>query len=104
MNTFVADATVASREPVIYLDDGVNAFGRWPSNRVITASQTIVITHNIIKAAPFTGGSGGASEQSTPLPEIQLAAGWRIRTVTANLQAGDNYSAPQFTVEEWRDP
>jgi hypothetical protein len=28
---------------------------------------------------------------------------WRFRTVTTNLQAGDNYGPPVYVVEEWQD-
>jgi hypothetical protein len=37
-----------------------------------------------------------------PVPfNIRLAAGARIKTVTAAIQAGDQYTAPQYLVREF---
>ena len=45
----------------------------------------------------------GAYGMSMPLPlGLVLLPGYSVKTVTPNLQAGDNYSAPVFTVVRWR--
>ncbi len=93
----VVDATVANREPMLTLDDGATVFARFPLAANITASQTRDLTWAAVGAALT------ATQSNTlvvPLPPIPLLAGYRIRTVTANLQAADDYGAPQLLVEE----
>lgn len=95
---FVTDANAANRRPVFVIDDGANTVQRSPASTVITASQTaeLSIGEGIGLNAP------SANDQLLPISRApMLAAGYRVRTVTAALQAGDNYGAPQLWVEEW---
>ena len=96
--TFVASAAAANREPVLTIDDGTNALWETSSGVAVTASQT----------AKYRAGVGtplatiGTRVYTLPLPEgLYLAAGSRIRTVTAALDVGDNYGAPVYAVEEF---
>lgn len=95
--TLVTDATVANRNPALLVDDGTNTLfiARAADNHA--ASLTIV----------YSAGAGLGREASIAsrvllaLPlRLTLLAGYRIRTVTGSLQAGDDWSAPQFLVEE----
>jgi hypothetical protein len=96
--TLVVDATVASRSTSIVFDDGAANYTRVDANVLQTASQT-----NVFTAAQSLGFSTsiGASRH-IPIPAgLHLVGGHRIRTLTGNLQAADDYGAPQYLVEEW---
>jgi len=96
--TLVTDGTVANRLVKIVIDDGANALSKGSCGNYQTASQTYV----------YTGGAGLYPSSlligywNIVLPEMPiLFQGWRIRTETDTIQAGDNYGAPQLLVEEW---
>ena len=96
--TYVADATVATRAPMLVFDDGTTEYMRIVPGVGITASQTIICTWGDVGDDSSTTGVLGMSV----LPnKIFLPQAHRIRTVTNNLQAGDNWGAPQLLVEEW---
>lgn len=94
----VTDATAVSRVSRITLDDGAAVYAQSNAEQVQSASLTLDYT-----AASFGAGGGPSSlAVRVPLPEdVLLAAGHQIATDTLNIQAGDNYAAPQFLVEEW---
>jgi len=94
----VTDATVANRESLLTFDDGATVFATSPPQGAQTASTTF--THNWLDTT--TPRIALLSlVLNTPLPRLDLLAAARVRTVTTNLQAGDNYGAPQLLVEEW---
>jgi len=94
----VADATVANRRPTCAFDDGTTIFARAAINANLTASQSPVIS--FIPSGAAENVSGSIVTGAIP-PDLALSAAFRIRTVTVNLQAGDNWGAPQLIVEEW---
>lgn len=96
--TLVTDATVANRNVSVGFDDGATLYGQYNNNVNTTAGLAHV--HSAGAAIGFSTTSGSERHISTPVDMVQLAA-HRIRTITANLQAGDNYGAPQLLVEEW---
>jgi small ligand-binding sensory domain FIST len=91
------DATVANRETSLTLDDGTTIYAQMPAGEAQTASAAFTYTWavGLIRGAPNQGGS-----RLIPIPPLWLLAGHRIRTLTTNIQAGDNYGAPQLLVEE----
>lgn len=95
--TLVTDANVANRRVHVTIDDGTTVFYRRGSNATQAASLT--------QSYAWAGEAQEAAVRDTfvadPLPTIQLPAGARIKTVTVNKQAGDNYGAPQYYVEEF---
>lgn len=96
--TLDTGGVVANREPELVFDDGVTIFMRAPSGQ----SQTASTARNYScypYAARFTLVNGITIP--IPIPDVHLAGGFRVRTVTANLQAADNWAAPQLLVEEW---
>jgi hypothetical protein len=96
--TLVTDATVANRTPALVIDDGSNIVWRGPW----TVAQTASSTNNYSIGNSMPAQVWYASTGLLPLPTILLLpAGYRIRTVTANLQAGDNWGAPNLWVEEY---
>lgn len=96
--TLVTSGAGANRGPALTYDDGTTIFAQvgdfynqtagltsawcWAIHFVPMVSLNTFLTNNMAYAG-------------------QLLAGYRIRTVTINVQAGDNWGAPQLSVEEW---
>ncbi|HEY3042612.1 MAG TPA: hypothetical protein VGJ39_01210 [Vicinamibacterales bacterium] len=95
---FTTDATVSNRLVTIALDDGVTNFSRTDSGQLQGASTTPSYTGLV--GAGFSTAAGGIRHIPLPAGPL-LMGGFRIRTSTTNLQAGDDYTAPQLLVEEW---
>jgi hypothetical protein len=99
--SFTTDATATTRYVNIDFDDGVNPFARTASAYAHPAS-----TGRYYSALPHSQRGDLTYVAAIPvaIPGQELSAGWRVRTVTGNIAAGDNYSAPQLLVEEWIEP
>lgn len=96
--TLTTDATAANRRPTFIIDDGANEIWRVNSNVDQTATQISI--YEAGAGAPFA--TLDARVFSLPLPVgLELLEGYRLRTSTAAIVAGDNYSAPVYQVEEW---
>lgn len=94
----VTDATVANRAVVWTIDDGTtNLYKLWPGVSQ-TASQSI---RHVISRQGAYRGSDNNSYFHTPAFEMWLPSGYRIRTETNSLQAGDNFAAPLLLIKEW---
>lgn len=96
--TLVTDATVANRRVNLTIDDGTNTLLLKPPG----ADQAASLTY--IYQADANGAAAAllSTTQALPLPpDLFLRAGFRIRTATNSIQAGDNWAAPQLLVEEW---
>lgn len=95
--SLVTDATAANRRVKVLIDDGTNTVFPSDSSAVQIASQTeyyIIGPH-----------SGVVADHWIPTPTgMLMLAGWRMQTSTTLIKAGDNWSAPQLTVEAWADP
>lgn len=94
----VTDATVANRIVRVEMDDGTNV-------HVIAAAPNTQAASLTLR---YTAADGGQSLTTSgnrvgiTLPGgVFLRESSRIRTNTGNLQAGDNFTAPQLLVEEW---
>jgi hypothetical protein len=95
-----ASAAVANRTPVLLIDDGANVVFETENVTAVTAGQ--VATYNA--GAGIQNANLAALDYQLALPEtLVLPAGARIRTSTGNLQAGDQYAAPVYNVEDWID-
>lgn len=95
---FTTSATVATRAVVLVIDDGTNALFAIEAPTSQAASLTNQYNYSQI-GGRF--GLGVGNNQSISIPDIILAPGWRVRTSTVALQAGDQYTAPQYNVEEF---
>lgn len=93
----VTDANAASRVVVVTFDDGTTVYARTPSNGTQVASTGI----NYYLGEHGNQGNRSPADGMLPIGRIFMSAGDRIRTLTTNLQAGDNFTAPQLRVEEW---
>lgn len=99
--SLVTDANVANRNVHLVISDGATRF----LNRIQSASITASLTTEISWA--ISGLTAGISDTALQLSlphELKLGAGFVIATATGNLQATDNYGAPQLLVEEWIEP
>lgn len=96
----VADANAANRETTLIIDDGATIVAEIPSGTAQTANQTrrLTFARNVQRFA-----TAQALGIAAPLPDAILMGGYRVRSVTTNIQAGDNYGAPQLWVEEWTE-
>jgi hypothetical protein len=95
---FITDATVANRDVNLILDDGTNEIWKagGASTQVASINRTYYAAAAGYSPALLTNGV------TVPLPEaLYLASGYRIRTSTNARQAGDNFGAPVYLVEEW---
>ena len=97
--SLVTAVAVANRLATIVVNDGANDKFYMPSPITQTASQTIY--YNMLPGAAWFAPVGGNSVTYPAPVEIILPAGWKIGTASGGLQAADDYSAPQLTVEEW---
>jgi hypothetical protein len=91
-------AVVANRVVHVQLDDGANLFFQSDPNENQPASS--LFGYN------FTSGpllnSALSQQVMLPLPLTPLLGpGYRIRTLTAALDGGDDWNAPVYLVEEW---
>lgn len=99
--SYVASATVANRGPVLTLDDGTRDLTEIPNVfQFIVASETWNGVCWMQGMGQITGTGGGYRIAPLPSPCL-LGPGYRIRTVTTNIQAGDNWGAPVFQVVEY---
>jgi hypothetical protein len=96
--TLVTDATVINRSPTIAFDDGASVYFRSELSFFHTATNTVLYSAS---ASPIFSTTLVAQAPIAIPPGILLPPGHRIRTLTTNLQAGDNWSAPVFLIEEY---
>lgn len=96
--SFVTSIAVANREMVLVIDDGATELARIPQGVAQVASLTRAYSfyeaaerNTIAQAGAFTAA----------LPIVPLLAGSRIRSAVANIDAADQFGAPQVLVEEW---
>lgn len=96
--TLVTDATVANRFPVLTIDDGTNVVLAVSVATAVTATQTATFSFADVgaNAAPVIT----AGVVSFP-KDFSLFGGYRIKTLTTGIVAGDNYGAPVYLVEEF---
>lgn len=94
----VTSAAVATRTSQLVIDDGANVVFQ----NTQAAGQAASLTEQYCYT-PLGGNSPVAQGASllSLAPSAFLAAGYRIRSVTANIQAGDQYSLINPWVLEW---
>lgn len=96
--TLTTSATVANRTPIFLIDDGVNILS--VAEGINTQAASLLNRYSLSPVVPSQAVIGGNISIGFTVP-ILLAAGFRIRSSTINLQAGDQWSAPQYAVQEW---
>lgn len=88
--SLVTDATVSTRTLAVTVDDGTTVFNRFTSPSTQAASLTYGYT--------LSSGASNATVLNNEVvvgcgQNLLLAGGYRVKTVTNNLQAGDNLGA-----------
>lgn len=97
---FTASAAAANRQIQLAVDDGANTVWADDVAANVTASQVVNV------AATQTNVPIGIVLTTLHCvfpPGLILPAGWRVRTNTAAIQAGDQWSAIWLNVEDWVD-
>lgn len=97
--TLVTDANAANRRVGVTITDGTNTV--FKSNDESTQAASLTHSYNI---APQEGHAVADVEHYTPLPIAQsflVPGGFVIASTTVSRQAGDDWGAPVFMVEEF---
>lgn len=102
----VTDGTAASRHPVITLDNGADILAKVIQGAGGAQTASTTWRHSFFIGADSVAITSGSAENSTnaAFPKITLGPGYRIRTVSEGIVAGDNYAAPVFCVLEYDLP
>ena len=102
-HTLTTGAALGARGTVLQIRDNNNAFmGEFPWASPVGpgVAQLQVANLNTFVVTPVPNPG-----DYTLLPqEIIIPAGGSIRTVTTNLAAADQYSAPSYCVQQWLQP
>jgi len=98
--SLVTSAVVANRSVGLTIDDGANILFQNSDGFSQTASLTV---RHCFGEALGNFGNPGVSVVGMLPGVMLLIAGWRIRTVTQAIDAGDNFGAPQLLIEEWNE-
>lgn len=100
--TFTASAAVANRQVAVQVLDGdLNIYFQTRINSNITAGQSQAFQ---LSAGGATGLPNDVGQEFVVIiPDLVLDAGWTIRAHTFNLQAGDQWAAFPFLLEELFD-
>ncbi|HKM81548.1 MAG TPA: hypothetical protein VJY15_11370 [Candidatus Acidoferrum sp.] len=94
----MTSATVANRQVAVYLDDGTNTFYATRA----AALQTAIATWYYCFAPGIPYYYDTINNVTIPIPSpTVLRSGFRIKTNTNGLQAGDQWYAPEYLVLEW---
>ena len=96
----VTDATVASRLPALIIDDGANNLLASICPTALTAGTTTTVTASDF--GQLAGTAGAVAVIALPRHLI-LRPGFRIRTSTVAIVAGDNWGPARMWIEEWID-
>jgi len=96
----ITDANVANRQVQLIIDDGTNIFYEWRMHDNQEASETRA--YNVARdGTAFHATEDNQNRLHQRLPDLYMSAGFRFRTSTTLLQAGDNFGPGIHEVEEW---
>lgn len=97
--TFVTSAAAANRVPQLTLDDGTTVY--YQLGAALNQAASLTQRRSWFQGAPAPY-LDNANNLPLPLPmNLRLGAGHRIRTVTAAIDVGDQWSAVRYLVREW---
>lgn len=99
--TLVADANAANRAVSLRFSDGTTEFIILTNDENQLANETRA--YHWFVGSRTTASIGGVVNSEIPR-KLLLPAGFTIDTFTVSRQVGDNWSAPQFLIEEWIQP
>jgi hypothetical protein len=96
--SLATSATAVTRDVFFTLDDGANVFFQGPS--YVGQAPSTNQSYSVNASLTVPNGRPGPVSLLGPIG-ISLKTGYRIRTITNNLQAGDQWTAPHYLVLEW---
>lgn len=96
---FVTDANVAGREVALMADDGTTSF--WQTAVDGGQAASLTADHATVPGANNYGGANIFRPLAFPANGLWLAPGYRLRSATANIQAGDQFSQVAAQVQEF---
>lgn len=94
--SLVTDATASNRRVHLQFADTATVL----FNKASSADQTASLTLNYNMAIGGSDRGVTDTDLESGLPDFALGPGYVIQTNTTNLQAGDNYGAPIYLIEE----
>lgn len=95
--TFTTSATVANREVLFGVDDGITSFYQRASGYAQAASLTWFYRYGVDLGVDSRSAVNG-DVLSLSLPRFYLLPGWRILLTVTNIQAGDQIFTPSLLV------
>lgn len=98
---FNADITVADRFIEVIYDDGNDILFRSMAGRLVQANENV--RFSLYPEADLTVIASVPIYVTYALPRRVLFPGWRFRTTTLNVQAGDDYSEAFLGITRWPD-
>lgn len=98
--TLTTAVAVATRGVRIVVDDGTNKIFQAPANGTQAASLVQIYNGGAFPTNPAAIGG----EFFVPFPpDLRILGGGRVRSLTNNIQAADQYSLINLYVEDWFD-
>jgi hypothetical protein len=99
----VTSATAANRYVEAAMDDaGANEFVRIPQEATFNQAASLTRKYSYSKQARAVNNAANSGSYGEPWPDgVIVKPGSRIRSITTNLQVGDNYVAPRLLVVEY---
>lgn len=96
---FTTSAVVANRVTRVRVDSAdLVAVASVPGSGTVVASS-VLRTHLVVGAPAFASAAAGFAYGF--LPDLLLPAGWQLHSVTAGLDAGDQYSNVRLLVQRY---
>lgn len=92
------NATAANRRLSLVFDDGTTNFARLPIG--VTQAANLTYTYSFAPGLP-RASAVESNVVVSPLPDFMLPSGYRIRTLTENIQSGDDFTAAALYVVEF---
>lgn len=96
---FVTDVNVANRGVTLFADDGSTVW--WRASAAAVQAASLTVDHSAFAGAATSTLTGSVATLALPSEGLWLEPGWRLRTLTSLIQAGDQYSAIAALVEEF---
>jgi hypothetical protein len=95
---FIAAAATPQRYAFVIFDDGstIHSMVQFVPNLSVTLAQTFTIGTGYQQLDLNIG-----APQTAGITDHYIQSGFRIRTSTSNLAAGDQYNSVHYLVEEW---
>lgn len=98
--SLVTSGVVASRRPSWSIDDGTTTVWTAPSDASVAASTAFTFT--LERRRGYVDSQSGVNRETADFPVLTLPGGFRIRTTTAAIDAGDQWQAIAAYVLEVR--